>query len=282
MSPVRAPGVDSGQTLDAGLLDHGLLPDGVAPLDREAPLPLYVQLREALLRDIRDRNLRPGDRIPTETEIERRYRVSRATIRQALAELTAEGVIRRVQGLGTFVATPKIRHVPLLTSFSELVASQGFVPSHRVLASSAVDAPPEAAAELGLEDDARCRYLRRLLLADDRVVGLAETWLPRRVVGEHEDRLARDRLGEGSLYELLQGPPFGLELDHAVETISPSVAAQEDAALLGCEVGSPVLVVRRVTFTSEGLPVESTRLLFVGERYEYRVELRLPRRRVGR
>jgi GntR family transcriptional regulator len=271
VSPVRAPGVDSGETLvDA------------APLDRDAPLPLYVQLREALLRDIRERGLRPGDRIPTEAEIERRYRVSRATIRQALAELTADGVIRRVQGLGTFVATPKIRHVPLLTSFSELVASQGFVPSHRVLASSAAEAPPEAAAQLGLEDDARCRYLRRLLLADDRVVGLAETWLPLRVVGGHEDRLERDRLGEGSLYELLQGPPFGLELDHAVETISPSVAAPADAALLGCEVGSPVLVVRRVTFTSQDLPVESTRLLFVGERYEYRVELRRPAGRTGR
>lgn len=250
--------------------------DPGAALDRDAPLPLYFQLREALLRDMRERGLRPGDRLPTEAEIERRYRVSRATIRQALAELAAEGVIRRVQGLGTFVAVPKIRHVPLLTSFSELVASQGFVPSHRLLASTAADAPPEVAAELGLEGDGRCRCLRRLLLADDRVVGLAETWLPGRVVGEHEDRLERDRLGDGSLYELLQSPPFGLDLDHAVETISPSVAAQADAALLGCEVGSPVLVVRRVTFTPDDRPVESTRLLFVGDRYEYRVELLRP------
>lgn len=245
-------------------------------LDREAPLPLYAQLRDALVLQVREGGLQPGDRFPTEAAIQDRYRVSRATVRQALADLEANGVIRRVQGLGTFVAAPKIRHVPLLTSFAELVSSQGFTPSHRVLASSVEGAPADVASELGLEQGARCRFLRRLFLVDDKAVGLAETWLPVGVLGGHDDLFEHDRLDRGSMYEVLQGEPIGLVLDHAVETISPGAVDGADAGLLGCPPGTPVLLIGRITFTPDEQAVESTRLVFVGERYEYRVELHRP------
>ncbi len=244
-----------------------------ARLDREAPLPLYVQLRDALLQEIREGGLRPGDRFPSEAAIRDRYPVSRATIRQALADLERGGVIRKVQGLGSFVAVPKIRHVPLLTSFTELASSQGFMPSHRVLSSSVEGAPADAAAELGLEEGTRCRFLRRLFLTDGKAVGLAETWLPVHALRGHDDLFARDRLDQGSMYEVLQSEPIGLVLDHAVETISAGVTDAQNGELLGCEAGTSVLVIRRLTFTPEGHAVESTRLVFVGDRYEYQVEL---------
>ena len=246
------------------------------PLDRAAPLPLYVQLRDALLRAIREGGLQPGDRFPSESAIRDRYRVSRATVRQALAELEAGGVIRKVQGLGSFVTVPKIRHVPLLTSFTELASSQGFSPSHRVLSSTVEVVPADAADELGLAEGTRCRFLRRLFLADGNAVGLAETWLPLEALHGHDGLFDRDRLGQGSMYEVLQSEPIGLVLDHAVETISPGVVDPARADALGCETGTPVLLIRRLTFTPERVAVESTRLVFVGDRYEYRVELRRP------
>lgn len=245
-------------------------------LDREHPLPLYAQLRDALLREVREGGLEPGDRFPSEAAIRDRYRVSRATVRQALADLEARGVIRKVQGLGSFVAAPKIRHVPLLTSFTELASSQGFAPSHRVLSSSVEEAPADVANELGLAQGASCRFLRRLFLADGDAVGLAETWLPLDELVGHDDLLDRDRLDRGSMYEVLQSEPIGLVLDRAVETISPGVVDAPRAELLGCEAGTPVLLIRRLTYTPEKRAVESTRLVFVGDRYEYRVELRRP------
>lgn len=245
-------------------------------LDRRDPLPLYAQLRDALLREVRESGLQAGDRFPTETAIRERYRVSRATVRQALADLEASGVIRRVQGVGSFVAVPKIRHVPLLTSFTELASSQGFEPSHRVLSSSVEDAPADVAAELGVETGTSCRRLRRLFLADENPVGLAETWLPLSVLRGHDELFEQDRLDSGSMYEVLQGEPIGLVLDHATETISPGVVDAESAELLGCERGTPVLMIRRQSFAPEGHAVESTRLVFVGERYEYRVDLHGP------
>ncbi len=249
-----------------------------AMLDRRAPLPLYFQLREALLGDIRDRGLSPGDRLPTEAELERRYGVSRSTIRQAMNELAAEGLIHRVQGKGTFLGSPKIQHVPVLTSYSELLRSQGYRPAHRLLVSATRPAPPEVAEALGIEEGEPCRFLRRLFLADDDPVGLAETWLPREVLGEHDALLEHGTIEDGSLYELLQAEPIALRLDRAVETINPGVAEDGEAGLLGCEEGSPLLVIHRVTYTPEERPVEWTRLLFAGGRYEYRVEMQRPGR----
>jgi GntR family transcriptional regulator len=239
-------------------------------------VPLYVQLRDVLLREVREGGLRPGDRFPSESAIRSRYPVSRATIRQALADLETGGVIRRVQGRGSFVAVPKIRHVPLLTSFTELASSQGFIPSHRVLLSCVDTAPAQVVAELGLEEGAPCRFLRRVFLTDGKSVGLAETWLPLQALHGHDYLFEQDRLDQGSMYEVLQNEPLALVLDHAVETISASVVDAPTAELLDCDPGASVLVIRRLTFTPEGDPVESTRLVFVGDRYEYRVELHRP------
>lgn len=245
-------------------------------LDRGDPLPLYFQLREALLSDVEERGLQPGDRLPTEVELEQRYGVSRTTIRQALGQLEAEGLVRRVQGKGTFLGTPKIQHVPVLASFSELLRSQGYDPSHRLLESSEGEAPAEVAEDLGLEPGEACRYLRRLFLADDDPLGLAETWLPVSALGGHEDLLENGAIEHGSLYDILQSPPIGLSLHRAVETISPGLATRDQAALLGCEPGSPLLVIVRTTSTLEERPVEWTRLLFAGDRYEYRVVMTRP------
>lgn len=249
----------------------------VVPLDRDAPLPLYFQLREAILREIHQLGLKPGDRLPTEAQLERRYRVSRATIRQALNDLAAEGLVRRIQGKGTFVGTPRIQHVPVLTSFTELLRNQGYEPSHRLLASRVEPADGDVASTLQVAEGAPCRYLRRLFLADGDPVGLAETWLPLEVLGSGDPLLeSGGPLEEGSLYELLQGEPIGLDLHRAIETINPGIAGEADSALLGCEPGSPLLVIKRVTYTPEDRPVESTLLLFAGGRYEYRVEMFRP------
>ncbi|MGH2659046.1 MAG: GntR family transcriptional regulator [Actinomycetota bacterium] len=245
-------------------------------LDREAPLPLYFQLREALLQEIRDLGLKPGDRLPTEAELERRYGVSRSTIRQALNDLATQGLIRKVQGKGTFLGTPKIQHVPVLTSFSELLRSQGYVPSHRLLASSRRPAPAQVAEGLRLEEGAPCRFLRRLFLADGDPVGLAETWLPLSILGPNDALFERGAIEDGSLYELLRSEPLGLVLHRAVETINPGLAEEPDAGLLRCEPGSPLLVIKRIAFTPDVRPVEWTLLLFVGDRYEYRVDMQGP------
>lgn len=242
----------------------------------DAPLPLHFRLRRALLTEIREQALQPGDRLPTEAELERRYGVSRTTIRRTMSDLAAEGIVRRVQGKGTFVGVPRIQHVPVLTSFTELLRAQGYTPSHHTLTSEPVAATEAVAPALGIEEGAACRYLRRLFFADRDPVGVAETWLPSTVLGVHEHLLEAEALEGGSLYEVLESEPLSFVLRSAVETISPALASGDDAELLGCEPGTPLLLIERRTCTADDTPVEWTRLRFIGGRYEYRVSLLRP------
>ena len=77
-------------------------------LDRSSFVPLYYQLQELVKEQIESGGWRPGDRLPSEPELARRYAVSRVVVRQALAILQDDGQIVRVQGRGTFVAEPKL------------------------------------------------------------------------------------------------------------------------------------------------------------------------------
>ncbi len=243
------------------------------PRDHRSAVPLYVQLRERLRAQIEAGDLEPGDRLPTEVELEERYEVSRSTIRQAIGDLQADGLVQRVQGKGTFVASPAIQHGPELKSFTELLHGQGYDPTHRPLDSTIVTAPDAMCHELGIDEGTSCRYLERLLVADDRPVGVSRTWLPLPVLGAADQAIAQGTLAGGSLYRLLAESSPDLAPRTGSETILPALAGGEEARLLGCEVGTALLSIRRCTWTATGQPLEWTHLLFVPGRYEYRVEL---------
>jgi GntR family transcriptional regulator len=245
-------------------------------LDRSAVEPLHIQLKRALLVEIRERSLRPGDRLPSEQDLEERYGISRTTIRQAVASLASDGVVKKIQGKGTFVTDQEVSHVPRLTSFTENMLAQGHVPSTKLLESRM--APPPLAPSLNLHQDdpgAECRFLRRLLLADDRPIGVAETWLPLAVLGSHNHLLDESSLGNQSLYALLAAPPIGLKLHHGTEVVYASLVDGQLAALLGCTEGSPTLVAERTSYTIDDQVAEFTRMYFAGNRYVYRIDLGL-------
>jgi GntR family transcriptional regulator len=244
-------------------------------VDRAQPLPLYAQVELALVAHINDQGLKPGDRLPTEAEISATYSVSRATVRQALTRLVAEGRVGRIQGLGSFVARPRPTHQPLLTSFTENMRAQGFRPLRRVLVSETVPTPEEHADVFGPET-VECQYLCRILLADDRPVGISQTWLPSQELAGRLDLFRPEALESGSLYDLLQGPEIGIHLHRGTETIRAGRATVEQSRLLECPAESPTLIVRRVTYTVSDRPVESTVMTFAADRYEYRVNLFLP------
>ena len=81
-----------------------------AKLDRLSYVPLYYQLQEVLKQQIESGIWRPGDRLPSEPELARRFGVSRVVVRQALGILESDAQITRLKGRGTFVARPKLTY----------------------------------------------------------------------------------------------------------------------------------------------------------------------------
>jgi GntR family transcriptional regulator len=244
-----------------------------AGLDRDATEPLHVQLKRALLAEIRERRLRAGDRFLSEPEIENRYQVSRTTIRQALGALASDGVVHRIRGKGTFLRSPEVSHVPRLASFTDDMLSQGHVPSRLMLASNRVDGP--LSPKLASADDefgGRCRYLRRLMLADGRPIGIQETWLPLAALGGRDEVLTSDRLADQSLYAVLAADPINLELERGVEQVYAGRADSQAAELLYCAAGDALLIAERTSYLHDDTIAEFTRTKFVGNRYVYWVD----------
>jgi GntR family transcriptional regulator len=241
-------------------------------IDRRTSTPLYVQLKDAVATEIRNGGLKPGDRVGSESELERIHGVSRITVRQAINALVQEGSLYRVPGKGTYVATRKVDPLAAFTSFSENMRTQGLIPSYRLLAAELADPSAEIRQELRLGEKERAFLIERLLLADDEPLGLQTGFYPQRYFGSGDGKIAPDSLSSASLYAALERM-LDAPLWKAEETVKPAIANRKEVALLGITAGAPVLVVRRLSYLASGDPVESVKLVFRGDKYRYRVDL---------
>ncbi len=103
-------------------------------LRREAPTPLYLQLKNALVTDIDAGQYKPHERLMSERELGEKFKVSRMTVRQALTEMIREGILYTQVGKGTYVSEAKIKQeLQTLTGFTQDMAARGTVASGQVL-----------------------------------------------------------------------------------------------------------------------------------------------------
>ena len=224
--------------------------------------PKYWGLKRHLL-DLLS-SMPPGSPIPTERSLAAEFDVSRTTVRQALAELTVEGRLLRVQGKGTFAAEPKVAQRLQLSSYTEDMRAQGREPSSRLIEISEDPADIELARLLAIRAGAKVLRMHRLRLADNEPMAIETTHLPlSRFRG-----LRRYVSSGGSLYQVLR-ERFGVEMGHAEETIETALASPEEAELLGADVGLPMLLLSRHSFDSAGNPVEWVRSVYRGDRYKF-------------
>jgi GntR family transcriptional regulator len=240
--------------------------DAIARAQRE---PKYWGLKRHLLEVLS--SLPPGSPIPTERSLAAQFDVSRTTVRQALAELTVEGRLLRVQGKGTFAAEPKVAQRLQLSSYTEDMRAQGREPSSKLLDVSEIPADPDLARLLGIRQGAKVLRLQRLRLADGEPMAIETTHLP---LGRFRG-LRRYVTGGSSLYQVLR-ERFDVEMGHAEETIETALAGPHEAEVLGADVGMPMLLLSRQTFDTEERPVEWVRSVYRGDRYKFVATLNRP------
>ena len=233
-------------------------------------LPLYRQIQGDLRDRVRNGDLAPGARVETELELMERYGVSRATVRQALAGLVAEGLLEIRRGLGTFVATPRFEHtLGGFYSYSREIERHGRRPGTRVLELGLEAAGEQAASVLGVPAGTSVVALRRVRLADDEPLVLETSYLP----AARFPGLERVDFTQARLYDTLS-TVYGVRPARARETFEPILLAAADAELLEKRRGDPALLVERIAFDPDGEPIEFCRSLVRSDRYRYSVELR--------
>jgi GntR family transcriptional regulator len=231
--------------------------------------PKYYTVKRHLL-DIIEA-LAPGSRVPTERELAVELATSRATVRQALHELVAEGRLARRQGSGTYVAEPKITWPLHLTSFTEQAAAQGFTASTQLIAAERIRADADVAPRLGLEPGEDVFKIERLRLADERPMAVETSHLSAARFPQLTRRIKRAQ----SLYAVLS-EFYGVVPIAAEESISTAPASTREAGLLGTDTGAPMLVLSRHSFDADGEPVEWVTSWYRGDRVTFLAKLMAP------
>lgn len=228
----------------------GSTPTPGALLDRTSGLPLHTQLTEALRRDIQARELTAGTALPSESALCRQFGVARSVVRQALAALVAEGLIRREPGRPATVAPPMEHHrlVQRSTGLYEQFASTGTMLRTQVLRLVAAPAPAEVAAFLGTED---VWLLERLRRVDDEPLAFVRTWLPR----ERLPDLTADELENASLHRTM-AQQYGLHPGRGRNRIRAVGAEAGLAHALVVNPGSPLLMLEGQGVDQYGRPLE--------------------------
>ena len=234
--------------------------------------PLYLQIKDLLLSDIRAGRYRPHERLPSERELSAAHGVSRMTVRQALIELQRSGAIYTHVGKGTFVAVQKIeQQLRSVTSFSQQLLAQGELPSSRVLAATSGTVDEVVSATLGIELGDQVVTLSRIRLADGRPVGIETAYLPAaRVPGILKHDFERE-----SLYETL-ARDYGLNLFTASQTIEAALADERELGLLEMSPPAAVLRLQRLTMSSAGRSIEFVISTYRGDSYRLRSVLEPP------
>jgi GntR family transcriptional regulator len=221
--------------------------------------PKYYSVKRHLLDFIS--TLEAGAAVPTERELASRFETSRTTVRQALVELVVEGRLLRRQGSGTYVAEPKITWPLYLASFTEQVRASGFTASARMLGTQRIPATVELSRRLRVTPRAPIYRIERLRLADNWPIAVESSWLP----AERFPGITRLIRTHGSLHAVL-AEHYGTHLQTGEETIETAPATPREAGPLGIDVGTPMLIVSRQNFGSDGLPVEFGRSWFRSDR----------------
>lgn len=232
------------------------------------PVPLHHQVYVDLKAAMDSGEHAPGDRLPPERELARRYGCSLITIRRALDELSREGRLQRHQGRGTFVLPPRLdRDIAAAMSFTEEMERRGLDPETRLLAARPEAAQEIVAAALQLEPGSPTVYLERLRLAGGEPLLLEMVHLP----GERFPGLLANDLEHSSLYDVLL-TRYHTTVARARETLEPALLPAREARLLGIKPRSLALLVEGIAFTADGTPVEFGRTYVRGDRTRYYVE----------
>lgn len=225
-------------------------------------VPLHVQIKmtleEEILRGIYD------DRIPGELELMERFSVSRSTVRQAIKELVDKGILKKMQGKGTFISFKPVEEwLGSFSTYSQIVRNMGMKPYIKLLSIETTSTPREVADRLEEEE---FYNIKRIRYADDNPISIENNYYTLEI----GKKLAKYNLNNVGTYNLLED--IGINLWSAKQIITCRMPMEEECKLLDISVDVPVLFIERINFDKEGNTVEYEQSVFRSDKYAFVVK----------
>ncbi len=230
---------------------------------------LYFQVKEAIKEYIRENNLRPGEQLFSEQQMMKMYGVSRITLRRALDELEQEGVIYKIHGKGSYVATMRIKaQLSYLSSFTEDMENRGYKTHARVIENSIIDPPQDVKQNLNLNDGEQVVLINRVRYADDQPIAMEECYM----LAERFRSILDKDLSHISVNKLMQNE-YDVKFSHAKQWIGTHISTKYLTQILNLNKPIAILAMKRLVFDIQGKPVQYTLSYYRGDLYEYEIIL---------
>ncbi|MGD8938048.1 MAG: phosphonate metabolism transcriptional regulator PhnF [Gammaproteobacteria bacterium] len=226
----------------------------------EGSTPIYRQIRDALANEIRER-YRSGESLPPEAEMAERFGVHRHTLRRAIDELVADGLVQRHHGKGVFVLEPAINYaIGSATRFTETLESKGHTTASRVLRKLVVPARGGVALRLRIQEGVEVVFIETLRDVEGKPFCVISHFIPLQACPE-----ILDHYDGGSLHSFLK-QNCGIELRRSESLVSAVLPEALDANLLNMPRNVPVLRVKSTNLDIKtNKPIEYSLTRFRGD-----------------
>ncbi len=228
---------------------------------------LYQQIKDIYKNKIVTEEIKRGDKIPSEIEIQKEFNVSRITARQAILELEKEGMVKRGRGKGTYVIWQKGIEEDLshIKSFTEEMISRNRVPGTKSLSVEKVMVTENIAKEYGMKSNEEMYCIKRVRTADDVRLVYFVSYFPL------STKLPMDSSAyKESIYEMLDYTGMGIPIK-VEEKISAILPNKEVCNALNISSSQPVLLRERISLNEKGELMEFTHCYYRGDLYKYRI-----------
>ncbi|WP_028469540.1 UTRA domain-containing protein [Neptunomonas japonica] len=231
-------------------------------------IPVYVQVRDQLWQWIQEQQLDSQARLPAERELASRFNTTRVTVRQALGQLEAEGIIFRSNRRGWYITPQRLIYDPSLDiGFYNTVTEQGFTPSTETLSKRLIEAPSWLADISGMAEGAPIYHILRRRSVDLRCVVVEHNYInPRGCPG------LLDQDTDLSIWLLLR-EQYDLVPGKRNIEIFPQALTGVEAEALGVNSGSAGLYMQRLTLDKSGAFLEYDREYWIHDALKVAVQV---------
>src|SRR4030043_616090 len=236
----------------------------------EKGVPKYIQISNWLMEMIQKGRYAVNDKLPSESKLSELFRVNRNTVRQAISDLVAKGLVQKRNGGVSFVlgaALTPVKYTPQhISSFTDDMIGMGIAPKTRLIHQSVIEAPPDVAEKLMLGKEKVVILTERLRLGNRIPLVIERSYLPYQ---EYKDIL-KMRL-TGSLYHLLT-KKFQVELHRSIQTFRAITLSGKDSKLLGLPPRASGIFLESIIYDLKNIPVEVLHAFHRGDKYIFEVE----------